>query len=153
MDIRTAFPSKYLKAADLQGEAANLTIRAVSVEDIGDDEARPIVFFDEARKGLVLNRTNATTIASLYGHETDGWRGKPITLFPSETAFRGSMVECLRIRSAAPEIVDEDPEDEEPAIIRKPRRGMPAAAAPAPVANGNGHGNGRGNGNGRHRNL
>ena len=102
MDIRTAFPSKYLEAADVPTDAV-VTIRRLSIEEVGQDKKpRPIVFFDGVAKGMCLNKTNANTIAAIYGFETDGWIGKPITVYATETEFQGTMKPCLRVRSAAP---------------------------------------------------
>ena len=96
-----------------------MTIRAVTLENIGDNEGKPVVYFEGAGKGLLLNRTNATTIAGHYGPETEHWIGKPITLFASETSFGGARVACLRVRSTPPP--DGSVRPSEPAI--KPVRG------------------------------
>lgn len=75
MDINGVFPSKYLKAADLQGKDVTLTIEEVSVEDVGGQgdasDSKPVLFFQGKEKGLVLNKTNANTISGMYGPETD----------------------------------------------------------------------------------
>ncbi len=101
MRISDAFPSKYLKAADLPHEVA-VTIARIVLEDVSGDgsESRPVIYFEGKRKGLVLNRTNAHTIEQQlgYGDDTDGWIGQPLTLFPTSTTFRGSSVPCIRIR-------------------------------------------------------
>ena len=102
MNIHDLFPSKYLKATDFQGQGVTLMMVAVSIEDIGDGEHRPLLRFDGAKKGLLLNRTNARTIADLYGPETNDWRGQCVTLFPTTTDFRGATVDCIRVRPAVP---------------------------------------------------
>ncbi len=127
MNIFDCFPSKYLKAADFQGQDVTLMIVAVRMEPIGDDEEKPIVRFEEAKRGLLLNRTNARTIAELHGQDTDAWRGKRITLFPTTTEFRGSVVECIRVRPAAVavEAVIEQP------VIESPVTESPVTESPA----------------------
>ncbi len=97
MDINAAFPSNYLKAADLGGQDAALVISHVAMEDIGGD-VKPIVYFVGKERGLVLNKTNASTIADQHGGETDMWANKQITLFPSQTDFQGKQVACIRVR-------------------------------------------------------
>lgn len=97
MDIRTAFPSKYLKAADLQGEAVKVKIRDVTMEDLGDDR-KPVAYFENKEKGLVLNKTNGEAIAADCGWNTDTWIGVVIEIFPAKTQFNGSMVDTLRVR-------------------------------------------------------
>ena len=78
MKISAAFPSKYLKCADLSGKPWDMKIRTIALEDLGqgnDKEEKPVVYFVNAQKGLVLNKTNATTIAKVYGDDTGGHNG------------------------------------------------------------------------------
>lgn len=102
MRINEAFPSQYIKAADLQGRDVTLIIKEVKLEDLGDD-TKPVVYFNKTDRGLVLNRTNATTIANNLGtDEMDQWAGKAITMFPTQTDFQGRQVEAIRIRLRRP---------------------------------------------------
>ena len=102
MDINAVFPSKYLKASDLQGRECAVTIDSVTTEDVAGqgepDDHKPILWFEKATKGFVLNKTNANTIAGMYGPETDNWVGRTITLFPTQTDFQGKQVACVRVR-------------------------------------------------------
>lgn len=105
MKISEAFPSKYVAAADLQGQDVPATIQSCVIEDVGgpgESEDRPVLYFTGFTKGLVLNKTNATTIAAMYGDETDEWVGKAVVLFPTDTEFRGKMTPCVRVRSTPP---------------------------------------------------
>ena len=105
VNINSAFPSKYLKAdVDLPGDGANMTVTIKSVDMVtfGDDSSRPVVYFYETDKGLVLNKTNAGTIAKLYGPDTDDWEGKKINLFDTEIDFQGKQTLAIRVRSKAP---------------------------------------------------
>ncbi len=97
MNIAGAFPSTYLKAADLQGRRVSVTISSVRVEEVGDGH-KPVVFFSGKDKGVVLNKTNATMIAEITGtDETDEWTGKSIVLYPTKTDFQGKRVDCIRV--------------------------------------------------------
>lgn len=101
MNIEAAFPSKYLKAADLQGKTVRVTIRTVLMEAIGQGnnaDQRPILYFQGKEKGLVLNKTNATTISTFYGPDTDDWTGRDLELFSVMTDYQGRPVEGLRVR-------------------------------------------------------
>jgi hypothetical protein len=116
MDARLLFPKQYLCAADLRGRDVTLTISRLVQEDLRTDkgdEAKWIIYFAEMEerhrrdskqmmKKLVLNVTNARSIAKLHGNETDDWIGKKITLFPTKTAAFGEQVDCLRIRPTVP---------------------------------------------------
>jgi hypothetical protein len=107
VDINSAFPSKYLSAeGDIpEGRDLNLTISDVKMERVGqgrDAEDKPVVYFDEVKKGLTLNVTNKNTIIGLYGKETDDWIGKRIALFATEVEFKGEQVLGIRVRIKAP---------------------------------------------------
>ena len=127
MKISAAFPSQYLKCADLNGKPWDMKIRTVALEDLGqgsDKEEKPVVYFHKAQKGLVLNKTNATTIAKVYGDDTGAWTGQDVQVFPTTTEFKGETVDAIRVRvvpEAQPEKVpdaapmaDDDLNDEIP---------------------------------------
>jgi hypothetical protein len=99
MRISAAFPSTYLKAADLQGRTVPVAIDRVELEEIGG-EHKPILYFQGKDKGLVLNKTNANNIAAVYGDDTDDWIGGGIQLFPTMVDFQGRSVEAIRVRVA-----------------------------------------------------
>ena len=104
MKINQAFPSKYIKAADLAGKEFTLTIAKVQIEDVGgqgNEEDRPVMYFAGRSKGMVLNRTNATAIAHRYGDDTDNWTNKEIIVYPDTVMFQGKMVDCVRVRVPA----------------------------------------------------
>lgn len=113
MDYRLLFPSLYLSSADLHGKDVPLTIRRVVVETLKTergDEKKPVVYFEETakkaaesgtkEKRLVLNKTNARSIASQHGNEIDNWAGKKITLYPTTAQAFGETKDCIRIREA-----------------------------------------------------
>jgi len=109
MKIATAFPSKYLKSADLNGNEVACTISRVEVENVGgqgDEEEKPVLYLAGKTKGVVLNRTNAMTIASKYGDDTDAWANRPIVIYPDQTMFQGRMVDCIRMRVPAATAID-----------------------------------------------
>lgn len=98
VNVNTAFPSNYLKAADLQGRDVKCIIDRVQMEDIGSDH-KPVVYFQGKEKGLVLNKTNAFTISDVYGAETEEWYGKAVILFATKTDFQGKRVDAIRLRT------------------------------------------------------
>ncbi len=102
MNIDTAFPSKYVRADDLNNRDIRLTITSINQEDVENDgSTKPVLYFNGTAKGLVLNKTNAHTIADMLGTETDNWLGHSITLFPTKTDFGGKRVDCIRVRETA----------------------------------------------------
>lgn len=89
MKIGAAFPSKYLKAADLQGRRVPVTIDRVELEDVDDGDRKPVLYFRGTDRGLVLNRTNAAALTDHLGtDETDQWRGRRVVLFPTRVDFQ-----------------------------------------------------------------
>lgn len=96
MNIEEAFPSKYLKAADLKGSRVNVKIDRIECETVGDD-SKVILYFQGKEKGLVLNVTNKNMVVDLYGPETDDWSGQPITLYEAMVQYQSKMVPAIRI--------------------------------------------------------
>src|SRR5262245_24260050 len=97
MRMSGEFPSKYLKAADLQDKQVTVRIDRVVRETIGEDQ-RPVVYFAGKEKGLVLNKTNANNIAYAYGDESDDWAGCEIILFPTMVDFQGRSTPAIRVK-------------------------------------------------------
>jgi len=101
MNINESFPSKFLKASDLKGQTVAVTISHVGIEEVGEEQ-KPVLYFKDKPKGLVLNKTNGMVIADRFGPETDGWADAEIELYPTKTPFQGQMVACLRVQLPAP---------------------------------------------------
>jgi len=97
MKIDGLFPSKYLKASDVD-EPLVLRISGVEVDTMNDGSKKPVLYFSNSAKGLVLNKTNANVLSQIYGDETGNWEGKPIKLIASTTDFQGKVVDCIRLR-------------------------------------------------------
>jgi len=101
MNINAAFPSQYLKAADLDGQPQDVTITKVEMEPVGrEKQMKAVVYFEGWDKGVVLNKTNATAISKIASTwETDEWAGVTVTLFPTFVEFGGEQTEAIRIRA------------------------------------------------------
>ena len=98
-DVDSLFPSKFIKAADLDEREHLVTIDRVKIEEVEKDKpGKPVLYFRGAEKGLVLNKTNAQKIASFCGKDIQSWSGKQIVLYPTETLFKGDTVDCVRVR-------------------------------------------------------
>lgn len=107
MRMSEAFPSKFISAPDLKGHTPTVIISQVVMDDIGDTQQKPVMYFQGAKKGMVLNKTNANAIAAMYGDDTDGWIGKPIMLITAWVEFKGDTVQAIRVRrpeAAAPTV-------------------------------------------------
>lgn len=101
-----AFPSKYIGEPDLKGKDVTLTIAKVQRDALqmkgGRKEKKIVLYFEQTDKMMVLNKTNAMTVAGLYGGEMMSWTGKRITLYPTTTQFGRNEVVCVRVREQVP---------------------------------------------------
>ncbi len=113
--ISNFYPSKWLTAADLPEEGLVLTIGDVGLEKMIDGQEKPIINFVEHEKGLVCNKTNAKTIANLYGDETDDWQGHKICLYPTEVDFKGERKDAIRVKNKKPKEVKANGKSKKPA--------------------------------------
>jgi hypothetical protein len=120
MDINKMFSSKFLRATDVDEMAdentqtAVVTIDRVEMAEVGQDQQeKPVVYFRGIEPGMVLNKTNATSIAKLLGNNTDEWTGKAIGLFTTEVDFSGQQVLAIRVRLKLPKVKKVQPVEEE----------------------------------------
>ena len=93
------YPSKYLKASDLQGKDCTVTIDKVVIEefeDRGGKTKKPLLHFKETDKAFVSNKTNSKIIGKFCGHNTDEWPGNRVTLYPTVVDFAGDQVDAIR---------------------------------------------------------
>lgn len=115
MKMSELFPSKYLKAADLQGRTIRATIEKIGIEDLSGEgkpgETKPVLYFRDRKKLLVLNKTNGMTLAQALGDDTDSWIGKEIEIFPTQTQMQGNVVSCLRVKLPAVDDFDDSVDD------------------------------------------
>jgi hypothetical protein len=99
MKTGDAFPSRFMKVADLSGKEVAVSISSVEMEKVGDDQ-KLVCYFKGHLKALVLNRTNTTSIEEIAGtDETDEWTNVRIILYPSTVFFSGSKVPCVRVKA------------------------------------------------------
>jgi len=139
MKMSDAFPSKWLTAAELEDEDGNpadqtLTIREAVMEEMEipgkDPVEKPVVYFEEIDKGLVLNKTNGKSIAGMYGNDTEDWAGERVTLYPTEVNFQGTMTPCIRVRGKVPKKAKAPTLKDSPAVLTPANPG-PMARTPA----------------------
>jgi hypothetical protein len=106
MRVSDVFPSKYIKASDLNGRTVRVTIDRFEIETIGQgqqQDRKPVLYFKGKEKGLVLNKTNATNIEMMHGPDIEDWVGCDVELFPSMVDFQGRSVEAVRCRPVRPQ--------------------------------------------------
>jgi hypothetical protein len=101
MNIMSAF-GDFLSAAQLEGKSATVAIADVKMVDLMDEKTkkvspRPVVFFNGTARGWILNRTNASAIAAMFGLETNAWAGKRVTLYAADVQFGPERVKGVRV--------------------------------------------------------
>lgn len=99
MDVGELFPGRFVKASDLGGHDVTLAIATITTEELVGEtgpKVKGIVGFANAKKALVLNRTNAECIAAMHGRDTEAWVGKRITLYAG--VHMGEP--CIRVRGS-----------------------------------------------------
>ena len=104
MKLGDAFPGNWLKSSDLGDEDHAVTIKEVRQKMVGqgkDQQLKLVMDFDEMPKGLILNKTNASTISKVLGSEdTDDWIGKRVVLWVNpDVQFGGEVVSAIRVRN------------------------------------------------------
>lgn len=99
--INNIFPSRYLKAHELQGKEPVVTIAKVALEAMGRSrDVCPVVYFRDKAKGLKLNITMARAIAAIAGSDdTDHWTGTVVQLFATTDEFATKTFPVVRIKA------------------------------------------------------
>lgn len=115
--IRELFQHGFIAAEDIYQGDVTLTISSVTKESVPTPpsyqpmDAVTVAFVEteerEKKTGrkaqkMVLNRTNAKTIAKLYGPEVNEWVGKRITLYATTCKLGRDTVPCIRVRAEVP---------------------------------------------------
>jgi hypothetical protein len=60
------------------------------------------MYFQRAKRGLIVNRTNWRAVADLYGDESDNWAGKRIALVSMMVDAYGKQTKAVRVRPTRP---------------------------------------------------
>lgn len=90
MDVAALTPGEYIKAADFGvtlPKTPTWTIRTANIEEMaslkpGATEKmveKGVIYFQDFKKGWVINKTNAQLMTALFGRDTDAWAGKRVT--------------------------------------------------------------------------
>jgi hypothetical protein len=77
MKASDLFPSPFLKKESFPVPTI-LTIKRVSMESVAKGEEKPVLFFNEMAKGMVLNKTKTKLLEASFGDDTDTWTGRKV---------------------------------------------------------------------------
>lgn len=109
-DYRAYFDSSVLRVWHLNGKERTFKIvrcTRLDSEFKGESRKQPLLYLEDSKGQPVplpfaLNKTNAKTIAQLYGNVVMGWVGHLIALYPTTTDVAGRTEDCIRIRNDDP---------------------------------------------------
>jgi hypothetical protein len=113
MRASDAFPSTYLKASDVKAKALVATIDRLETEQVGQDKAtKPVLYFENGDKPMVINRTNFEALEEAFG-DSDDWPGHKIKIFCAPTQYQGKRVDGIRVTPIVPKPALKDDLDDE----------------------------------------
>ena len=107
MKVSTILASNWLKKDDLSDPVGGevFTISKVTEELVGSDQQSKWAMHWKERGVLpmLLNKTNLRLLASMFGDDTDDWRGKEVEVYHDPTiSYGGQLVGGLRVRPPRP---------------------------------------------------
>ena len=91
----------YLKAAHLGGKTITATIREIQFVEVhprpGQVEIKPVMYFAESSKGLILTSTNKQYLRATFGDNIAASHGKRVTLRAVTKRIAGREVDTILI--------------------------------------------------------
>jgi hypothetical protein len=115
--MRASDMSRYLKSSDVKTKQKIGTIAyLVEAEEVGQEKRKkPVLYFEDGVKPLVMNLVNFETIEAAFGDSND-WPGHKIRIFCAPTTFGGKRVDGIRVEPIVskpkPAVKDDDLDDE-----------------------------------------
>ncbi len=103
MRANKAFPSKYLKSADVKEKPRIAVISHLAQETVGqgqDAKEKHVLHFED-QKPLVLNRTNWDTLEETFG-DSDDWPGQKVKIRCARTQYQGKATDGIRLEAIVP---------------------------------------------------
>jgi hypothetical protein len=104
------FENNYVGAWDLTDDQDRPIDKTVLIERVEaqviksqrGEAKKPVLWFKGVNRPMVVNKTNARVIATLYGPRVEDWAGKRITLYQATTNTSDGEVLCVRVRPKEP---------------------------------------------------
>ena len=132
--LSDAFPSKYLKAADLAGGPVIATIKLADLEKIkgfdGKETAKVVVYFLKKLKPLILNRTNFEAIGDICGSfDSDDFGGTKVEVFTQKVSGPNGIVDGVRVRPSGQMDLIPEPKPKKKATAKSDTAEKPSLAA------------------------
>jgi hypothetical protein len=119
-DFDSMYGSKYLAATDLKKPVTatiELAERAEFAKPGETAKKKVVLYVKGGKKGIVVNKTNALSLAQDFGKDPDGWVGQRIIIRAERTTFAGKPTLGLRLYPAENE--------ETPMALKAPVKSKP----------------------------
>lgn len=100
LTYEVAFPSRFLRAADLNEKHVTVTIARAYMEILEGEKGevnKLIVAFEKTPKEIVVCKTNGICVREMFGSKVSGWTGKRITIYPTKVPFGPKQVDAIRV--------------------------------------------------------
>lgn len=97
------FDYRFLSGDELEKETI-VTIDRITTEETFNPSSNSkekvlAVYFVGAKKGIILNKTNAKAIAKVVGTPyQEDWKGKKIIIYPKDGTFFGEKMKVVRVK-------------------------------------------------------
>jgi hypothetical protein len=94
------YGSRFLSASDVKAPVT-ATIERIDHESFArpgePTRVKAVAYFKGGKKGMVINKTNANTLALAFGKKFADWPGKRVTAKAEPTNFGGKPTQGLRL--------------------------------------------------------
>jgi hypothetical protein len=101
-----AFPSRFLQTTVVKAKGPIVaTISHIEMDTVGqgaEQQRKPVLYFEDGEKPMVLNRTNFEILADAFG-DSDEWAGHKVKIFVARTQYQGRSIDGLRVEAVRPE--------------------------------------------------
>ena len=116
MRASDVFQSNYLKSSDVKVKMKIATISHLETEPVGQDKKeKPVLYFENGVKPMVVNRTNFETLEEAFG-DSDEWSGQKVKIFCAPTSYQGKRVDGIRVEPIVPKPALKDELNDEVAL-------------------------------------
>jgi hypothetical protein len=98
MRANEAFPSKFLKSADVKEKPCVAVIKHLTQETVGqgqDAKEKHVLYFED-QKPTVLNRTNWDALEEAFG-DSENWPGHKVKIRCARTQYQGKPTDGIRL--------------------------------------------------------
>ncbi len=110
------FKSKYLKSSDVKTKQQIATISGLEIEEVGQDKKeKPVLYFEDGVKPMVVNKTNFEELEEAFG-DSDDWAGHKVKIFCARTTYGGKKVDGIRVEPIVPKPALKDSLNDEIAV-------------------------------------